>query len=104
MSRLAMSPVSRRPRRAGFTLIEVMTATLILALLTFSLYRFISTTLRALDATTQLSDERREVEALTRVVQSLLNDLPVQATGVLTGKANQFHDLSADELSWLCRS
>ena len=50
-------------------MIEVMIATMILAMLVFSLYRFISTTLRALDATTRLSEERQEIDALARLVQ-----------------------------------
>ncbi len=81
-----------------------MVATLIIALLVFSLYRFITTTLRALDSSTQLAEERRSIEALTRLVQSQLNDLPAREAGVLLGKANQFHDLASDEMTWLCRA
>ena len=92
-----MSIRARASRRRAFTLIEVMVATLILALLVFSLYRFISATLRALEASTQLSEERQTVAALTRFVQAQLNDLPVRGSGVLLGKANQFHELAADE-------
>jgi prepilin-type N-terminal cleavage/methylation domain-containing protein len=95
---------ARANRRRAFTLIEVMTATLILALLTFALYRFISTTLRALDATTAFSEERQALDALARVVQAQLNDLPMRGSGVLLGKANKFHDLSSDEITWLCRA
>ncbi len=90
--------------RRGFTLIEVMIATLILAMLVFALYRFISTTLRALDATTQMSEERQSIEALTRLVQSQLNELPARGSGVLLGKANQFKDLPSDEMTWLCHA
>ena len=85
-------------------MIEVMIATLILAMLVFALYRFISATLRALDVSTQLSEERQSVEALTRLVQAQINDLPVRGSGVLLGKANQFHELAADEMTWLCRA
>src|SRR5689334_1629870 len=99
-----MSIRARASCRGGFTLIEVMVATLVLALLVFSLYRFISATLRALDASTRLSEERQSVAALTRFVQAQLNDLPVRGSGVLLGKANQFHDLAADEMTWLCRA
>jgi hypothetical protein len=37
-------------------------------------------------------------------VQAQLSDLPVHGSGVLLGKANQFHDLSSDEMTWLCRA
>jgi prepilin-type N-terminal cleavage/methylation domain-containing protein len=91
-------------RRAGFTLLEVMVATMILGMLTFAIHRFVTTTLRAIDATTVMSEERSEVTSVTRIVQSLLNDLPMQRPGMITGKANKFHDLSADELTWITRS
>ena len=48
-----MSIRARVSHRRGFTLIEVMIATLILAMLVFALYRFISATLRALAANGQ---------------------------------------------------
>ena len=99
-----MSIRERASGRRGFTLIEVMIATLIVSMLVFALYRFISATLRALDASTKLSEERQSVEALTRLVQSQLNELPAHGNGVLLGKANQFHDLASDEMTWLCRA
>lgn len=95
-----MSTRSRANR--GFTLIEVMTATVIVALLMMSLYRFVTTTLRALDATTQLAEDRQAVDSLVRLIQSQLNDLPVSGAGVLLGKANQFQGLASDEMTWLC--
>ncbi len=95
---------ARHSRRAAFTLLEVMLATLIVSLLVFALYRFISTTLFALGATTALAEERQSLDALTRMLQSQLNDLPPRGTGVLLGKANRFHDLSSDEMTWLCRA
>jgi prepilin-type N-terminal cleavage/methylation domain-containing protein len=95
-----MSTRSRSSR--GFTLIEVMTATLIVALLMMALYRFVTTTLRALDATTQLAEDRQSVDALVRLIQVQLNDLPVTGTGALIGKANQFQGLASDEMTWLC--
>jgi prepilin-type N-terminal cleavage/methylation domain-containing protein len=100
--------MSARPEhrgRAGFTLLEVIIATVILAMLMFALYRFISTTLLALSATIELSDERQQVDAVGRLVQSQLNTLPGNGTtAAFVGKANQFHGLSSDELTWKCRA
>ncbi|HEX8295369.1 MAG TPA: prepilin-type N-terminal cleavage/methylation domain-containing protein [Chthoniobacteraceae bacterium] len=90
--------------RHGFTLLEVMIATIILAMLTFALHRFISTTLQALTFTTELTEERQEMQALTSLMQSLLNDLPPATPGALTGKAIKLKDLPCDEISWLCRA
>jgi len=98
-----MHPLPLR-RRFAFTLLEVMIATVIVAMLTFSLHRFIATTLRALTITTTLSEERQEVDALTRVMQAQLNELPANGQGVLLGKANRFNNLSSDEMTWICRA
>ena len=94
----------RRSDSRGFTLLEVMVATMIIGLLVMALHRFITTTLQALDATTALAEERQSVDALTKLVQAQLNELPATGAGVLLGKANQFHELPSDEMTWLCRA
>lgn len=99
------------PWRAAFTLLEVMIATLIIAMITMALYRFVNTTLIALERTTSLTEDRQSVEALTRLVQSQLNELPPLrvgappgSNGVLVGKANKFKDLPSDEITWTTRA
>ena len=60
----------------AFTLLEVMAATMIVALLAFTLYRFINSNLRAIRISTELSEEREAVQAVVRLLQTELNDLP----------------------------
>ncbi|HEV7869222.1 MAG TPA: prepilin-type N-terminal cleavage/methylation domain-containing protein [Chthoniobacteraceae bacterium] len=93
-----------RRRRAGFTLLEVMTATFVIALLMMVLYRFISTTLTAINAMTEITSQRQEIEAVTKLIQTQLNDLPVKGSNLLLGKAYKFRDLQSDEMTWLCRA
>ena len=67
---------NRPNRRAAFTLLEVIIATMIIALLTMSLYRFITTTLQAIQVTTEVTDERQSLIAVTKLLGAQLNELP----------------------------
>lgn len=89
--------------RAAFTLLEVIIATMVIALLTMSLYRFINTTLQAIRATTELTEERQSLVAVTTLIGSQLNELPPRTPGVLLGKQLKIKGVSTDELTWLCR-
>lgn len=84
----------------GFTLLEVMIATMIIALLATTLFRFVSTNLRAMKDTTELQDERESLQAVVRFLQTQLADLPPRQNGVLLGNPLKLHDLSSDELIW----
>lgn len=93
----------RGARQRGFTLLEVIIATMAVAMITMVLYRFVSTTLQALDLTQQESEQRLEVEMVAKLVEGQLNDLPARGVGII-GKANKFNNLQADELTWITRS
>ena len=95
---------TRNGARHGFTLLEVMIATLIIALMTFGLYRFITSNLLALQYSTELHDERQSMYALVKFLQVQLNDLSPKHVGVLTGAPFKFQNLSSDEMTWICRA
>ena len=84
----------------GFTLLEVMIATMIISLLAMTLSRFVSTNLLAMKYTTELQDERESVQAVVRFLQTQLADLPRRENGVLLGNPLKLHDLSSDEIIW----
>ena len=84
----------------GFTLLEVMIATMIIALLATTLFRFVSTNLRAMKDTTELQDERESLQAVVRFLQAQLADLPRRENGALLGNPLKLHDLSSDEIIW----
>lgn len=90
-------------RRRAFTLIEVMIAVVITMLLAVSLYRFLSTSLDAIASTTEMTVEQEKLGAFINYVEGQLHDIPPKGQGLLLGTANKFHDLSSDEMQWLCR-
>src|SRR6188472_173021 len=93
-----------RNRSGAFTLLEVMIATLIIALLSFTLYRFVVANLNALRASTELSEERDSLQAVMRVLQSQLAEIPPRRQGALLGQAHKFKELPSDEMKWMCRA
>ena len=88
----------------GFTLLEVMIATLIVALLAFTLFSFVSTHLLAMKTTTEVQAGRETVQAVVRLLQTQLADLPRRQIGVILGNPLKLHDLSSDELIWRTRA
>ena len=94
----------RKALTHAFTLLEVMVATIIVAMLVFTLYRFINTTLSALRFSTDLHSERAQFAGVIEYLQTQINDLPPKRQGAITGAAFKFHDLASDELTWLCKS
>lgn len=93
---------TRSAGNRGFTLLEVIIATVIIALMTFGLYRFIASNLNALRVSTELQDERQSLQGLVKFLQVQLGDLPIRRQGVLSGAPFKFNNLSSDEMTWLC--
>ena len=81
-----------------------MIATLIIALLSFTLYRFVVANLNALRASTELSEERDSLQAVMRLLQSQLAEIPPRTQGALLGQAHKFKELPSDEMKWMCRA
>ena len=97
-----MSIRARNNAARGFTLLEVMIATVIIAMLTFTLLRFVTANLNAMKYTSELQDERAAVQAVVRFLQAQLADLPRGGNGnaALLGNPLKLHDLACDELIW----
>ena len=97
-----MSIRARNNAARGFTLLEVMIATVIIAMLTFTLFRFVTANLNAMKYTSELQDERAAVQAVVRFLQAQLADLPRGGNGnaALLGNPLKLHDLACDELIW----
>jgi prepilin-type N-terminal cleavage/methylation domain-containing protein len=93
------------PRRSsGFTLLEVIVATMIVGMLALTLYRFLASHLSVIRQATELSGEREALQAVVRLVQSQLRDLPPAQEGSLLGQSNKFHGLANDEITWRCEA
>ena len=95
-----MSIRAKNNSARGFTLLEVMIATMIVSLLAMTLFRFVSANLLAMKYTTELQDEREAVQAVVRFLQTQIADLPRRENGTLIGNPLKLHDLSSDEIIW----
>ncbi len=89
--------------RRAFTLLEVMIAVGVIALITISLYRFVAATLLAIRLTSEANDDRQSVVALVKAVETELQDLPPRVNGAIQGIDHKFDNLEADELQWYCK-
>ena len=92
----------RASSNRGFTLLEVMVATAVVALLTFGLFRFVNANLTALKISTELHDENQAMQSFISFLQTQLNNVPPRRAGALSGAPFKFHELSSDEMTWLC--
>lgn len=89
--------------KRGFTLLEVMIGVAVIALITISLYRFVTSTLIAIRVTSEANDDRASLVALVKTVEAELQDLPSRVNGAVSGVPHKFDNLEADELQWYCR-
>lgn len=95
---------ARSSRRGAFTLLEVMMAVLITALLMGALFRFVQSNLQAIKISTELSTERKALEGLINLVRDQLNDLPARGQAMLLGTTNKYRDLASDEMQWVSKA
>ncbi len=93
-----------RFRRRAFTLIEVMVAVFVVALLAVAINRFIAANLIALKFSTDASAERRAMVGLVNILQTKLIELPPTGQSRLAGVPHKFGEFSSDTLEWGCGS
>jgi hypothetical protein len=79
-----------------------MLAVAILGLVAVGIYRFVDSTLQVVSAVGQSNDGSDELEALCRIIQSQLNDMPPNEQGAILGQPHIFGGNSVDELQWKC--
>ncbi len=96
--------LARQSRRAAFTLLEIMIAVMIVALMMVAVYRFVQTNLTAIQLSTELSDEKQSLEGLVSFIQNQLNNLPPGNPNVLTGEASKMNNLRGDRIEWISRA
>jgi prepilin-type N-terminal cleavage/methylation domain-containing protein len=90
--------------RGGFTLLEVMLAVMIMALVTFSIYRFVEVNLQSIKVETDDSMQKGAVQALVAVLQEEFCNLPQAQSGALMGDAHKFNGKASDEVEWLTQA
>jgi prepilin-type N-terminal cleavage/methylation domain-containing protein len=89
--------------RAAFTLLEIMLAVAILAMMSLAIYRFVATNLTAL----RISSEANEIDAQYASFVTLLGEewstLP-PGSGALLGDALKLEGRPREEITWICGS
>jgi prepilin-type N-terminal cleavage/methylation domain-containing protein len=90
-------------RRNAFTLIEVMLAVAILSLTTLGIFRFVQSTVRAVAASVEDTEEQLAVDRLASLVQEELYSLPVRGQTNIQGEAIKLNGVDFDTLEWRSR-
>ena len=91
-------------RRAGFTLLEVMLAVAIMAIVTVGIYRFVTSTLRAVKASVEDTEEQLAVERMVALVQEQLYSLPArEQTITIQGESLKLNGADFDSMEWRSR-
>lgn len=101
MSMRRADPLAPPPRTPGFTLLEVMLAVAIVALVMLAVMRFVETNVLAMRLSAEVATRRLAVEGLLAVVRRELADLPATRQGAILGQPHLFGELPSDELEWV---
>ena len=88
--------------RWAFTLLEVMIATMIVAMVALTCFRFLTTNLRAMRISSDLDSEREALQSVVRLLEYQLDHLPPRDPAALIGQSLKFQGLSNDEITWQC--
>jgi type II secretory pathway pseudopilin PulG len=90
-----------RDRRSAFTLLEIMLATMILALMAVAIFRFVQANIIALRISAVQNMEQARYNGLLELLTSQWQDLP-SGVGALAGDTYKFNDRPRDEIVWAC--
>ena len=94
----------RMPRRhSGFTLLEVMLAVAILAIMTLSIFRFVKSTLGAVKESVEDTEEHLAIERLVALVQEQLYNLPARGQTNIQGESIKLGGVDFDTIEWRSR-
>ncbi len=90
--------------RRGFTLLEVMLAVMVMALVGVSIYRFVLADLQSIGISTQDTARKGAVQALIAVLQEEFCNLPQGQQGAFEGEAHKFNEKASDQVQWLTQA
>jgi prepilin-type N-terminal cleavage/methylation domain-containing protein len=90
--------------KRAFTLLEVMIAVLLIAMVAVTIQRFVEATLTGIRHSLEREEESEAMSGLFRLIDTQLDDLPLKGQAVIVGNPHHFADqLPSDELEWRCR-
>lgn len=85
----------------AFTLLEVMLAVAIMALVGISIFQFVDTNVAAIRIASESAAAETAQQTLVATLQTELNSLPTNRPGALLGEAHKFGELPSDEMTWI---
>jgi prepilin-type N-terminal cleavage/methylation domain-containing protein len=99
---MSIAPVrpSSNPPRSGFTLLEIMLAVAILAMMSMAIYRFVQSNILALRISTEASAADARFDSLRDLLTAEFQNVP-SGVGALTGDPLKVNDRSRDEVRWI---
>lgn len=86
---------------AGFTLLEIMLAVGILAIMSLAIYRFVQTNIVAMNVSAAADAADARYAGLRDLLTQQLQSLP-QGTGALLGDAVKVNNSDRDVMTWVC--
>jgi prepilin-type N-terminal cleavage/methylation domain-containing protein len=91
-------------KQRAFTLLEVMLAVMIMALIAVSIYRFVVTDLQSIKFSTEDTARKAAVQALVAVLQEEFCNLPPSEANAIAGEAHKFNGKASDQIEWLTQA
>ncbi len=99
-ARLSFMFIDRaKQRRRSFTLLEIMLAVGILAMMALAIYRFVQTNITALRISSEANTVNMQYSGFANLVTSEWQRLP-SGKAAMSGEALKLNDRSRDEISW----
>jgi prepilin-type N-terminal cleavage/methylation domain-containing protein len=96
--------MSSGANRKGFTILEVMLAVMVMALVIVAIYRMVTTSLQSIKISIDDDAQKGAVQALAAVLQEELSNLPAGEANALLGQPHKFNGLESDEIEWLTQA
>lgn len=95
---------ARNSRCRAFTLLEVMIAVAILAMIAGAIYRFVVVDIQSIKLSTDDAAQKNALHALIAVLEEEFSNLPSGEQNALLGEAHKFSDKESDQLEWLAQA
>jgi prepilin-type N-terminal cleavage/methylation domain-containing protein len=96
---MSIAPLKIKER--AFTLLEIMLAVAIMALMSLAIYRFVQSNVVALRVSSEVTAVEARYDALRDLLSAQWQSLP-SGSGALSGDALKVSDLSRDQITWIC--
>lgn len=94
--------MSPKVKNSGFTLLEVVLAVALVAMVTLTIYGFVASNLQAIRVFTETGQRDRALEGFIEALKTQLLALPSKGKSSLSGEPHKFGNFSSDEMQWVC--